>query len=259
MENKSYPAHDANKVRWNASANNWALAADSRGIWKECHKDPSLVFSEQLLPHFKELKDKKVCVLGSGDNEAVFAFAGMGAKVTSVDISQKQLDVAAERAKILNLEIDFIQQDVAKLNKLEDESFDLVYTGGHVAVWVSDLNAYYSESSRILKKGGHFIVDEYHPFRRVWQGSKEQLIVGYNYFNRGPFKFNYNDDVLYHKEGSLESFEFHWTLSDIINTMIQSNCSIQEVHEYGDGYEDWEMAPMKGLPEFLLVISRKNA
>jgi cation diffusion facilitator CzcD-associated flavoprotein CzcO len=50
--------------------------------------------------HSAELKwladvaGKSVAVLGSGDNQVVFALAGMGAKVTSIDISKQQLDVA---------------------------------------------------------------------------------------------------------------------------------------------------------------------
>ena len=91
--------------------------------------------------HLGNLEYKKVCVLGSGDNLATFALAGLGAQVTSVDISQAQLDVGAIRAKQLGLQVDFVQADVCDLSAVTLE-FDVVYTGGHVAVWVSDLQKY---------------------------------------------------------------------------------------------------------------------
>ena len=40
---------------------------------------------------------------------------------------------------------------------LKDASFDLVYTGGHMSVWISDITRYYAESVRILKPGGRFV------------------------------------------------------------------------------------------------------
>ncbi len=166
MEN---PHHEANRQRWNAASLEWAQMHERKGTWKACHKEPSLVFTSSELKYLGELSGKKVCVLGSGDNLASFALAGTGALVTSVDISQGQLDVAASRAEFLNLEITFIQSDVCNLSALPIRSFDAVYTGGHVAVWVSDLNLYYAGAGRILKESGIFIVNEYHPFRRIWK------------------------------------------------------------------------------------------
>ena len=91
-------------------------------------------------------------MLGSGDNQVVFALAGMGAAVTSVDISE--IEAARSRAAALGLQIEFVQADVVDLSGLGDATFDAVYTGGHVAVCVSDLRRYYGEAARILKSDG---------------------------------------------------------------------------------------------------------
>lgn len=90
-----------------------------------------------------DIAGKRVCVLGSGDNQVACALAGMEARVASVDISQRQLDVAKRRAEELRLPMSFLRADVTDLSKIGSAVFDAVYTGGHVAVWVSDLNAYY--------------------------------------------------------------------------------------------------------------------
>src|SRR5215472_15198346 len=113
---------------------------------------PQLHDSE--LAWLRDVAGKKIAVLGSGDNQVVFALAGMGALVTSVDISKRQIEIARSRATALGLQVEFVQADVVDLSMLADATFDIVYTGGHVAVWVSDLRRYYAEAARILKPGG---------------------------------------------------------------------------------------------------------
>ncbi len=50
-----------------------------------------------------DLRGKPALVIASGDNYAAFALAGMGARVTSTDISARQLEVARQRAELLGL------------------------------------------------------------------------------------------------------------------------------------------------------------
>src|SRR5207248_11014448 len=122
--------HEANRRRWEAGAESWAHRADTRGIWKRCHRDPALALHAAELKWLRNVADKRVAVLGSGDNQVVFALAGLGAKVTSVDISARQLDIARRRAATLSLRVEFVQADVVDLSSLGDAMFDIVYTGG---------------------------------------------------------------------------------------------------------------------------------
>jgi cation diffusion facilitator CzcD-associated flavoprotein CzcO len=77
--------HEANRRRWDADSASWARGADARGIWKECHLDPSVALHSAELKWLADAAGKSVAVLGSGNNQVVFALAGLGAKVTSVD------------------------------------------------------------------------------------------------------------------------------------------------------------------------------
>ena len=251
------PFHSANKDRWEAASEHWRRAADSRGLWRRCPTEPELVLSDMELHYLAGVAGKRVCVLGSGDNQVVFALAGLGALVTSVDISQNQLQVAQQRSRTLGLSVEFVQADVTDLSALTSGSFDAVYTGGHVAVWVADLLKYYAESARILAPGGLLIISEYHPFRRIWKESTT-LSVKSRYLDRGPFEYDYTDDVLSRKSGSLKSYEYHWIVADYLNSVISSGCRILFVDEFGENVANWEAAPLDGLPEFLLIVARKD-
>ena len=250
--------HEANRRGWDAVSPGWQEGIDARGVWRRCHLEPELILLPEELAYLGDLHGRTVCVLGSGDNQAVFALAGMGAHVTSVDISQSQLDIAAGRAGELGLDIAFLRADVTDLSALPDNAFDVVYTGGHVAVWVSDLKRYYDEAVRILKPGGLFIVNEYHPFRRVWAYDEAKLEMEFGYFDRGPHAYDRSDEVEGAEPGSLPSYEFHWTISDFLAAVMGAGCELVTLMELGNARQSWETPDLTGLPEHLLIVGNKR-
>jgi SAM-dependent methyltransferase len=250
--------HSANKARWEAASESWAKAADRRGLWRRCAVEPDLVLSDNELDFVRELSGRRVCVLGSGDNQVVFALSGLGARVTSVDISENQLEVARRRSNELGLSIEFVQADVTDLSVFRNGSFDAVYTGGHVAVWVADLARYYSEAARVLTPGGLLIVSEYHPFRRIWNESATTLSVKSRYLDRGPFEYDFTENILSRAHGGLKCFEHHWTVADYLNSVLRTGCRVLLVDEFGERVAEWEGAPLAGLPEFLLIVAKKD-
>ena len=70
--------------------------------------------------YFPDLKGKKILLPSSGDNHAAFAFALLGADVTSADISERQLENAAIIADKWKLDIEFIcdNTDIVKTSVL---------------------------------------------------------------------------------------------------------------------------------------------
>lgn len=243
--------HEQNRACWNSWADWWRRKADQRGTWQKCHRDPELVLSPGEMSYLNNIHDKDVCVLGSGDNEVVFALAGLGARVTSIDISEKQLEIADERAGILGLDVSFLRADVIDLSGIPDSRFDVVYTGGHISVWISDITRYYGEAVRVLRTGGLFIVNDYHPIRRMWHESNNPLPKN-SYFNRGPYEYPTN-------EGHTQ-VEFHWTTADHIQAILDAGCSIDKVDEYGEceEKEDYSEFVPSSLPMYLMIVGRKE-
>jgi SAM-dependent methyltransferase len=250
--------HEANRRGWDAVSPMWQTGIEAQGRWRRCHREPQLALAEEELRFLRDVAGKAVCVLGSGDNLVVFALAGLGAQVTSVDISQAQLDTAARRAGELGLSIRFVRADVTDLSDLSDETFDLVYTGGHVAVWISNLALYYREACRILERGGLFLVSEYHPFRRIWKCDTERLEREFGYFDRGPIQYDRADQTGGAVAGPLPCYEFHWTVGDYVAALLDAGCELLSLQEFGQGRQGWETAPLEGLPESLLLVGRKR-
>jgi SAM-dependent methyltransferase len=242
--------HEANRRHWEARAGEWAARPEVEKTWRRCAKEPGLVLDERELHWLGDVAGKRVAVLGSGDNLVVFALAGMGACVTSVDIAENQLAVARKRARELGLAVEFLRADVSDLSGLSDGAFDLVYTGGHIAIWVSDLPKFYREAACILKPGERLIVSEYHPFRRIWRVTKERLEIESDYFHRGPYTYDVPGG---------QGHEFQWTVGDYVNAVIAAGCEIEAVEEFGTGSDGaWEVPPVGRLPRVLLVVGRKR-
>lgn len=100
--------HEANRRGWDAASPRWQSEIDATKNWRNYSLEPGLALNAQELKALKEISGKEACVLGSGDNLVVFALSGLGAHVTSVDISQTQLDIAAQRSEELELDVTFM-------------------------------------------------------------------------------------------------------------------------------------------------------
>jgi 2-polyprenyl-3-methyl-5-hydroxy-6-metoxy-1,4-benzoquinol methylase len=91
---------------------------------------------EYHIPAFAEFdrwRGKKVLEIGCGIGTDTMSFARAGAQVTAVDLTEKSLEVARQRAKVYGMEdrVRFIQANAEKLSEsVPVEPYDLVYSFG---------------------------------------------------------------------------------------------------------------------------------
>ena len=93
-------------------------------------------FVESHIPRFADFakwKGKKVLEIGCGIGTDTISFARAGAQVTAVDLTEKSLEVARQRAKVFGFDdrIRFLQANAEKLSEtVPVERYDLVYSFG---------------------------------------------------------------------------------------------------------------------------------
>ena len=76
---------------------------------------------------FGDLRGKKVLGLASGGGQQMPLFEALGADVTCLDISTKQLETEASLAKEFGYNITLVQADMTNPLPFEDETFDLIF------------------------------------------------------------------------------------------------------------------------------------
>src|SRR3954447_24379727 len=82
---------------------------------------------------FASWKGKKVLEIGCGIGTDTMNFARAGAQVTAVDLTERSLEVARQRAKVFQLEdrITFIQANAEDLSSyVPVQEYDLIYSFG---------------------------------------------------------------------------------------------------------------------------------
>ena len=103
---------------------------------------------------------QSVLDLGSGlgvDSFIAAGLVGTEGRVTGLDISRKEVEHAASRAKARNIKnLDFVHGDMEKM-PFSDEQFDVVISNGAFCL-ASDKAAAFREIHRVLKPGGQFSV-----------------------------------------------------------------------------------------------------
>lgn len=269
MSSTTDEMHRVNQRRWDMQAPDWQKLRDGDQRWSRCPQQPELAFGGQALAMIHEfagdLSGKRACVIGSGDNYAAFALAGMGAAVTSSDISARQLEVAAQRAGMLGLDIEFVRCDAAGLGPLPTAQFDLVCSSNGFWIWIADPGQVFSAVHRVLKPGGYHIFYDIHPFMRPWK-DRTAIEMEKPYFETGPFV---------DREPGSRSYEFHWTLSRLINPLLDAGLILRRIAEtpaedsrfwqdssYQPGTDpqllDWRHNPRAGLPVWLTVAAQKS-
>jgi 2-polyprenyl-3-methyl-5-hydroxy-6-metoxy-1,4-benzoquinol methylase len=109
--------------------------------------------------------------IGCGTGKNTSFLAEIGQSVRAVDFSEGMIARAREKVKAEN--VHFSIMDITQHWKLTDESFDLIVCN-LVLEHIQDLSHIFFEAGRTLRPGGHFFIDELHPFRQ-YEGTKARF------------------------------------------------------------------------------------
>ena len=248
---------------WDDKSDSWYPIYRTDEIINGIVNDPASSFHHTtyslIRNYIPDLAGKKVLVPSSGDSHAVFSFALMGAKVTSTDISLRQIEGASQVAQKRRWDIEFNCENTMTLSEISSNEYDFVYTSNGVHVWINDLESMYKSIHRVLKKSGLYIMFDIHPYTR-------------------PFKYDEGKQPEIVKQYTDIEPHYHWRIQDLINTMICCGFRIKQIEELcpedGRFWDasyclpmseeksiqlcDWQYNPMAALPQLLSVCIQKE-
>lgn len=114
------------------------------------HFSPNSELDEKLAKPFVNLK---ILDIGCGGGLISEPFARMGAKLTAIDASEKNIQIAKIHAKKSDLEIDYHQISAEDFLKKRDEKFDVVLAL-EIVEHVSNVELFIKSCSSLVKVGG---------------------------------------------------------------------------------------------------------
>jgi len=201
------------------------------GDWRIRVTPTIAVPHEWILP----VEGRKVLCLAAGGGQQAPILAALGAEVTVVDLSAKQLQRDTDIAQRESLAIETIVSDMASMPDLKDDSFDMVINPCSV-IFCPDVRPVWAEVHRVLKPGGRFITGFINPVYYLFDAAK---------MDRGKLKVRhkipYSDLQLSAEErekliGPERPLEFGHTLTDLIAGQLE--CGFQITGFFEDRWGD---------------------
>ena len=147
-----------------------SLFREQTEFWDDFYKDKerNVPFfcdrpDENLIEYFEQetIKPCNVLEIGCGNGRNAIYLAQKGCTVTAIDLSKQAIAWAKEQAAVQNVNIQFICENIFKLN-LESQKFDYIYDSGcfhHLSPhrrisYIQFINKY-------LKKNGYFSISAF--------------------------------------------------------------------------------------------------
>lgn len=162
-------SYQINRAAWNAQRaddNVWVREVGPDVIARARQGDWQVVLTPtKPVPRiwFGELAGKDLLGLASGGGQQCPIFAAAGARVTSFDASDAQLERDARVAARDGLQLRTVQGNMRDLRVFADASFDVVFNPCSTC-FVDDVAAVWREVARVLRPGGMLLTGFTNPW-----------------------------------------------------------------------------------------------
>jgi ubiquinone/menaquinone biosynthesis C-methylase UbiE len=188
------------------------------------------------LREMSEVRGKTLLHLQCHIGTDTLSWARQGAVVTGVDFSTQSIAYARQSQQELQLPATFLVCNVYDLPLVLQERFDIVYTSRGVLCWLKDLDQWAQIVAHFLKPSGFFYIMETHPLCNVFEETKpDELAIAYPYFHTpeptlwDEAQPDYADDKYIPQH---PSYEWSWSIGDILNSLIKAGLQIEFFNEY---------------------------
>lgn len=162
-------------------------------------------------------------------------WARRGARVAGLDFSRPAVEAAAELARELGLDAEFVCADVHDAAEaFGGRRFEIVYTGGGALNWLPDLDRWAGVVAGLLEPGGILYLVEFHPVTFAF--ADDDLTLEYDYFLQP-------EGVVIEDEGGSyadltartvhnRTLEWQHPLGDVVTAVIEAGLRLEFLHEH---------------------------
>lgn len=215
---------------------------------QECLPEPMDCASPGTV--FEGVENRTVLCLAAGGGQQSVLYALLGAHVTVVDLSARQLEGDRRAAAHYGYDIVTVQADMRDLSSLPDGSFDVVYQAESMA-YVPSVHEVYSEVARVIRPGGLYRASHSNPATAFteWNGTA--------YCVAAPYSQKRKD----REDGGIE---FRHSMKDIFSGLVDAGFTIRRVYDetcrpapdhLEPGTWDHERAYLGGS---IVIVARKD-
>lgn len=212
---------------WSVPVTSEAIAQARNGIWSVV-LTPTKPVPGDWFPD--RLEGKKILCLACGGGQQGPILAALGAEVTVLDNSRKQLEQDEFVADRDGLAIRTVQGNMQDLSMFGDESFDCIFHPWSNG-FVDDVKPVWKECARVLKKNGLLLAGFGNPVAYIFHvGKLERGILSVE--NKIPYAdIDHLDDPETKAIAEAEGYIWGHTLEDQIQGQIEAGFAIAGFYE----------------------------
>lgn len=182
----------------------------------------------------------------------------MGAKTVGVDFSEEAINTACELAQELKQDARFVCCNVIDTSDHVSEQFDRVFTSYGTITWLPDLKPWAAVVANRLKRGGKFIMVDFHPV--MWMLDDSYRHLHYPYWSAEGQ--TYEETGTYaDKEAEIHTISHWWNhpISETVSHLIEAGLELEVFEEHDSSPYDCLPGMREDKPgEFVLETQGRN-
>jgi len=241
--------HEQNRISWNAATERHNRHKGDQAAF--LRRGGSTLFREEIAL-LGDVRDQTLLHLQCNAGQDTLSIAArLGASVTGVDISDEAIRFAQELARASGIPGEFVRADVYDWLAANTRAFDVVFSSYGAVGWLSDLGAWARGIAAALRRGGRFVLVEFHPNLALLGGAlsgdwsqASDMLGGRHY----AYDYGVGDYVALSGGGLIPdgppategadwvnphpSHEFAWGVAEVVSALLDAGLTLTALREY---------------------------